>query len=449
MDAERMGLPEHLMRHLETQRGFTGLTPVQARALKYLYGRQDVAMCAPTGSGKTLALCIGLIARLMRDGPMSPQATLFLCPSLPLCRQVAKWLRELWWFPDDELLVYEANNCESPMAMCRELHVNRTRASYILLGTPDVWWAYYNARKEQVLAHRRRGAKSSHSLALTPVMPSVDTIIVDEVDEVLPPSNPEAPGNLLMTELYRHVKYQAPLQLVFSSATLSGSVVNHVRRFMKKHLLESRTTRLFENAVATTSPGSAPSGRSSRVADAIMSRVAIPANISHAFYTADTIAEQRLIFQQLVDGLAADGAYKVLVILPDRVPRDVTLEQLLVHLVPQPSLVVALEAIAGQPTLPKAQTLSVASDAAFSGPRFELLVCTASQSRGIDIDTLTHCWIFAQPQTMLEYAHWCGRVGRLGNSGACATVMPRSFVRTMSNFCENLEIRFTLHKRFA
>jgi Lhr-like helicase len=472
LDAEKMGLPGHLMEHLQRHRGFKGLTSVQARALKYLYGRQDVAMCAPTGSGKTLALCIGLIARLMRDGPMTPQATLFLCPSAPLCSQVARWLRELWWFPGDQQLVYEAHLVGNVDRMYTELNHTWQRSSYILVGTPDVWWAYYEKKKREM---RDRNIK--HSFSLTPVMSNLDTIIVDEVDEVLPPHLPDAAGNLLMHELYRHVKYQSPLQLVFSSATLSGSVVNHIRKFMKKNLLESRTSRLFENSVAMpglslpnasisrgTTQHLSQSGKhvASRVAGAIMSRVTIPANISHTFYTADTLAEQKVVIQQLAAGLSSSPSTtnsrvrKVLVILPDRVQIRSVADQLFLNIEPKPQAVVMLEEAVGLPTKPKLHSSHAprAGNTNAGTPNellppfvWEVVVCTSSQSRGVDIDTLTHCWILSKPESMLEYAHWCGRVGRLGELGACAMLMPRSFVRTMSTFCENLEIPFTLMRR--
>lgn len=363
LDPERMGLPPQLVRYLEyelldyggsrlrsrgqgnafspspsfrVQEGFRGLTPVQARILQHMYGRQDVAVCAPTGTGKTLALCLGVVARLMREGPMKLLSTLVLVQSDYLALQVERWLREMWWFTNDDRLVFAATSDLPPSLVYRRLTRELVRDAdnprrvidqldhrpYICVATPEVMWRFYERRKAAVKNRedrkrmtRKYNSKGSYSFAVTPVIPSLDLVIVDEADAVVPMTNANAPGNLLVKELCRGVKYQSPTQFLFTSATLSGSTVNHIRRFMKKKLLGDYSSHIFEHANSFTTSvadsmlevSSSSYGRDGGAGGAegfacrrgtadgvppVVSRASVPQHISHLFYTADSYEEQ-------------------------------------------------------------------------------------------------------------------------------------------------------------
>lgn len=100
------------------------------------------------------------------------------------------------------------------------------------------------------------------------------------------------------------MKYQAPVQIVFTSVTLSGSLVNHIRRYMKKNLLGDRASRIFESENnAHKLPAldhhnhhhhHQTNKEKKNMADCqgIISRLSVPSNIKHYFYIADTVDEQ-------------------------------------------------------------------------------------------------------------------------------------------------------------
>ncbi|RNF27556.1 putative ATP-dependent DEAD/H RNA helicase [Trypanosoma conorhini] len=489
LDSERMGLPPHLVQYLHRRfsseasprdaslrgggagAGFQGLTMVQARALQHLYAQQDVALCAPTGTGKTFALCLALVARLMRDGPMKLFSVLFLAQNDHLCRQIARWMQEMWWFEADDRLVFAATSDVPPSVvyqrLTRELvrdaagNVVRSldRRPYVCVATPEVFWEFFQRRKQSILRREAAAGRRKHSFALTPVLPSIDLVVVDEVDDVLPSTRPDAAGNLLMKELYRFVKYQAPVQLVFTSATLAGSTVNHVRRFLKKSVLESRTSRIFESEMESFAQKAKATGN--------LSKARVPDGIQHRFYTADTLEEQRECVAAAVresgpgDESPAHpmGEMKALVILPNSGSVDLFVQRVLTPAQPDDKFTVEMLDTLQEPRKrrggregvarsgPPAAALDVNASSTGARPVRQFILCLSSAVRGIDINDLTHVMILATPQSALDYAHWCGRVGRLGGSGVSVVIMSRFAVRKMSAFCDTLNIPFKVGRR--
>ncbi|PBJ80252.1 ATP-dependent DEAD/H RNA helicase [Trypanosoma cruzi cruzi] len=488
LDPERMGLPPHLVQYLHRRfsheksssdasmkrdddaGGFQGLTMVQARALQHFYAQQDVALCAPTGTGKTFALCLALIARLMRDGPMKLFSVLFLAQNDHLCRQIAQWMREMWWYESDERLVFSATSDLPPnvvyQRLTRELIRDAAgkivgsadRRPYVCVATPEVFWEFFQRRKQSILSREATLGRKKHSFALTPVLPSIDLVVVDEVDEVLPSTRPDAAGNLLMKELYRFVKYQAPVQLVFTSATLAGSTVNHVRRFLKKSVLESKTSRIFESEIESFSQKAKATGN--------LSKAIVPDGIQHLFYTADTLEEQRECLAAAIkesghgmEGNAEPtGKMKILVILPDSGNVDLFVQRVLRPA--QPDERFKVEQIGTQQGSCKqregkeggthANSLTTHNShlsPAESISVRQFILCASSCVRGIDIGDLTHVMILATPQSALDYAHWCGRVGRFGGRGVSIVIMSRFAVRKISLFCDTLDIPFKVKRR--
>jgi hypothetical protein len=418
-----------------------------------------------------------------------------------------RWLREMWWVqPYDSRLLFAA----TPDRSVRDIddclggysrydaekgrYMFVDERPYLVVATPEVMWGFYERRKAKMIQREKAGLVKRRNFSLTPVIASVDTLIVDEVDAVLPSNISDAPGNLLLGELYRFVKFQAPIQLIFNSATLSGSTVNHVRRFMKKNMLESKSSRIFETEAASVSreegaaegyatPASARSlapsamraaGNAESLSTAertrrtsIISKVTMPASIQHLFMTADTPDEQRECIMKVLAKLAAassehqesfpqpdDGAtgsvLRALFVLPnDESQRQ---QDEFIEAVLKPAFVHCCSALAVPVVHVRASakervsmSKSVTNDDGSSSAAF---VCLADAARGLNFASLDVVVILCRPRTMLEYAHLAGRVGRMGQAGLAVTVMQRSFVRVMSAFCDSLGLPFRVERRF-
>ena len=263
IDPDRFGLPDTLVAYLDREK-VTHLTPVQAKTLQCMYASCDVAACAPTGSGKTFGICLGLVARLMREGPTVPFQTIFLAPSNELCWQIAHWIKSMWHFPNDPSLVFAATSDLSPEDVDYRLEhkdyqqVNQStatvRAPSIVVATPEVAWEYHQRRVIEIerasnpkFFAGNAGARRATGL---PTFPNMDTFVRDEVDAILPPNQHDAPGNQLLEKCLESFTYQAPLHLILNSATLSNPTISWVKRFLRGGLLESTAVRLFDTEVA-------------------------------------------------------------------------------------------------------------------------------------------------------------------------------------------------------
>jgi hypothetical protein len=106
----------------------------------------------------------------------------------------------------------------------------------VIVTTPERFWEYYLEERASQL--RYEGVKErAKTLHVRPVFPSIHTLVIDEVDRVMPPTDPAAAGNLLVEAVAAPTKFQSPLHLVFNSATLSPTAVTHMRRFMRKGIM--------------------------------------------------------------------------------------------------------------------------------------------------------------------------------------------------------------------
>lgn len=300
LETPRLGLPAALLQKLKSKEiGISHLTPVQAKMLQRAFLLHDCAVSAETGSGKTYGLCIALLAKLLRNGPNRAHSALFLVPSDILVHQVATWITQLWPYENDKRdflssfersklqrhgvsppvitnsIVATIYNSEKPKNAYNRVISSKIRVpSQVIVAAPEIFWQLFLMRKskfentlsafewekkEIVRDFLSAGGKNTESqfelgyrtkaslkTQIRPIFSSIDTVVVDEADAVLPADNLAAAGNLLLGELTNPVRFKSPLQLLINSATLTPTTVSHLRRFLRKNVFASTTSRIFE-----------------------------------------------------------------------------------------------------------------------------------------------------------------------------------------------------------
>lgn len=493
IDASLMGFPPFLMERLASF-GVHRLTPVQSKLFTHCYANFDAAVCGPTGSGKTLGLCIAVISKLMRQGPMNLLSTIVMVPSDILAAQVNGWLHDLWRFPGDPQLTLVLRESEGGADKLLRLIMDddtvRTEpwlhsndAPYIVVATPSVLWAAYATKMQLLVDHPLR----RQNVSQLRVLPTVDSIFIDEVDAVLPHGNRSAPGNMLLADLVVRNKYEAPLQTIMTSATLAPSTVNHVRRFMKKSIFADLTAQVFENddaEVLNSSVHQAMSGRTmanrrgvprpspkaGNRDEVAANRLLCPPTVQHRFFVANTAAEQVDALNDMVKEVvetaefvamqstsynaeaeahvvdhrrAAAAAIRAVVVIDPSMPFD-QFTQNVIEKLEIPGRVADHRKLAVNRFRRSDWDTTIDGDAA-TGPVF--LPLTTDVVRGVDVEAATHVVFVAHPASALDYVHWAGRIGRLGAAGTCVVLMRRQNVRHVTGYCESIGVDMKIKRR--
>ncbi|KNH08234.1 ATP-dependent DEAD/H RNA helicase [Perkinsela sp. CCAP 1560/4] len=502
---DRMGLHPVLIEKMSEKFGIKQLTPIQARMLQCFYARYDICSCAPTGSGKTLAICIALVARLMRDGPPKQGSTVFLVPTEELGYQIERWMRSLWWYSEEEDPLFLSHcTSERDVAIAYAIGTESEdvirvgsenyilpnlsgniryppRNPYILLSTPETFWGWL---KDWVPLRESSVNKR--------LFPQLDTVIIDEVESVLKVDanmlEVDCVGRKILQQLYVCKPYDTPIQVLFNSATLGPTTVNHLRRFMKKNIFDAATVRMFpdtdvkgEYLHSTTdalhrgdpraSAGDryqnsltfTPSDRwndedSSRQMQVRKMRYSVPSSVRvlfHLLYTVPTgpremalCAMLKIIKRLLVDRFHCSKALVVTDTDED--------ETFMIRSLQNPdefgdrkSTTRALQS-ASSPSTEERAISPVKDNGAIQGSSGEsqtIIVSSARRIRGIDIPELQIAFIASTPKNVMDFVHLAGRVGRLGFPGSCIFFIQPSDCRVMRDYCSLLNIDFDIHNK--
>ena len=504
---DRMGLHAHLLQVMRAKFGIKMLTPVQARVLQCMHARYDICSCAPTGSGKTFAICIGLVARLMREGPPKQGSTVFLVPTEELGYQIERWLRALWWYSEDQDPLF-LTHCVSAAEVANAYRIPPSKDDtvtvgdqcftlpnlsgnlrypdqnpYILLSTPEVFWEWlqYHVSMSENSINKR-------------LFPQVDTIVIDEVESVLTVDanipDKDAPGRKVMQQLYVCKPYDAPINVVLNSATLSPTVMNHARKYLKKSVFDPATVRMFADTNTRGEYSNTPTEArknfprsESQASPTLMPyeslyddaptrthyarmRYKIPSTVQVSFYLltdavgAKTEKQLALILDAVLKLLNGKMRCKKALIVTETDLAETYMIHLLQrsHMLQDTHAAIEKYGDSEQSNLPKkerSQEKENISDSLIQEQGSDVnqtnetntqtvIVSSSRRIKGIDIPGLETAFIASSPKNAMDFVHLAGRVGRMGSSGNCVFLILPGACRKMQEYCSVLNIPFSI-----
>jgi superfamily II DNA/RNA helicase len=77
---------------------------------------------------------------------------------------------------------------------------------------------------------------------------------------------------------------------------------------------------------------------------------------------------------------------------------------------------------------------------------FDIETISAEQVRGFDDKNVKMVVILSKADSIREFVHWSGRVGRMGNEGDAVHVLSRTWMRETAEYCERLGLKFKVLK---
>ncbi len=335
--------------------GFKILTEVQTRVIPLMLEGKDVLAQSQTGSGKTAAFAFPILNNLINSEDRGLIKTLVLAPTRELAIQVADAIKE-----------YGRHQKVSVLPIYGGQHYGTSRRRLkegvdVIVGTPG--------RLQDLI--RQNILDLSH----------VDTVILDEADEMLSMGFVEDVENILQ-------ETPPTRQTTLFSATLPQSI----RRLADKYMHDPET---------------------------IM--------VEHKALTVDTI-DQRYYMVKEKDKLAAlirlfeaEEIGSTLVFTKTRVGSSKLANNLIQQGFPA-------EALNGD--LAQDARLQVLNR--FRGGQIKVLVATDVAARGLDIDDISHVVNFDIPTDPEAYVHRIGRTGRAGKNGVAISLLAPKDQRFLS-----------------
>ena len=341
MNFSDLNLTTPLLNALADQE-FEYATPVQAEAFPVIMSGKDVICIAQTGTGKTLAYLLPLLRQLKYDEQRHPRI-LIVVPTRELVLQVTAEIKKLTTYMTLRFAgVYGGTNIKTQGQVVYD-------GLDILIATPG----------------------RLYDLALNGVLrlKSVQTLVIDEVDEML---------NLGFRQQLITLMDSLPgrRQNLMFSATLSSDVENLVNKY-------------FDNCYKIEIvPHGTP-------LELINQKIYLVPN----FYTKINLLEHLL-------NADADTT-KVLVFAGTKKLADRLFEQISGKFPGQFGVVHSN----------KSQNQRINTLKSFNGGEIRVLIATDLMARGLDIIDVTHVINFDMPDVPGDYIHRIGRTGRAGKDG--------------------------------
>ncbi|EHI74148.1 superfamily II DNA and RNA helicase [Streptococcus criceti] len=330
-----MQLPSLLAERLKSA-GIQELTPIQEQAFEPILSGQTVLGISPTGTGKTLAYLLPLLSKLTSK---KAQQILILAPNTELAGQIFEVTKD-WAEP----LGYTAQVLLSGSSQKRQIE-RLKKGPQILIGTPGRVFELIKLKKVKMM--------------------NVDTIVLDEFDELLGDSQYQ-----FVSKICHHVPRDH--QLIYMSATA---------KIDRSQLAE----------------GTLEIDLSGQKLD----------NISHYYLQVDK--RHRL---ELLRKLSNIPDFRGLVFFNSLSDLGAAEERLQYNGASAVSLASDVNVKFRKVILEK-----------FKNHELALLLATDLVARGIDIENLETVVNYEVPRDKEAYTHRAGRTGRMGKNGAVVTLI--------------------------
>jgi superfamily II DNA/RNA helicase len=342
--------------------GFETMTSVQTTAIPLIMEGKDVVAESPTGTGKTLAYLLPVLNKI--DDKMQNTQAVILASSQELVMQILSEVQK--WGEGSGIksasLIGGAN-------LKRQIDKLK-KSPHIIVGTPGR--TYELIKQKKLKMHK------------------VQTVVLDEGDQLLTPEHNETVKNIVKATLADQ------RQLLLFSATLPETVEKSIKRLANDP--EVITVKKDESIDA--------------------------AKVEHIYF----LSEQRDKIKVL-EKIARLNGTKSLVFIKDIANLTIAAEKLKFKDIHVGQLHSDLNKQDRQRYLNK-----------FRDGNSEMLLVTEVAARGLDIKGVTHVVHYDLPREQDQYIHRSGRTGRFGAEGTVISIVNEREERDLKRFCKALNI---------
>jgi superfamily II DNA/RNA helicase len=442
-------------------------TPLQQALLpSVLRERKDLIIRDVTGSGKSFGITLALLGSdSKRSETIAFQkkvcpSNLIIVPHNDLVVQVASWVRKILpeaEFPTLDNIIQTTFRPGSQTWQIPTFGQHENNSPHILVGTPTRLLDHWKVQELNLSA--------------------LDTIVLDEVDQMTPPiprfnakkqkvreMHPKE-IELLVSEIFAsHSRANAGLstngetinsrpRCIAISATASSQVRSHLKKLGWIH---SRRSLFIDPTQATTSPGTlihqcVALNRGMTSVDNAQTASMMISEKNASFYESRKNSDQSKTFTELpqesspsipqfgqdpnVDDFASatvsycevNKVENALVIpIADSTTKLVEAFQGFSHVETQ--LLDQRTNLDSIPTTSKKDTPMPSPNKA----KLRLTIFSPTSARGMHFENYGHIFILGSPKTANDYLHLSGRVGRMGHAGTVVTMVPYSKAQHMT-----------------
>jgi superfamily II DNA/RNA helicase len=340
--------------------GFQTLTSVQSTTIPLLIEGRDVIAESPTGTGKTLAYLLPVLNKI--DPKMQNTQAVILASSQELVMQILSEIQK--WGEGTDI---KAATLIGGANLKRQLDKLK-KSPHIIVGTPGR--TYELIKQKKLKMHK------------------VQTVVLDEGDQLLTPEHSETIKNIVKSTLADQ------RQLLLFSATLPPAVEKSVKHLAKDpEVIKVKKDETIDAA-----------------------------NVEHIYF----FSEQREKIK-ILEKIARLKGLKTLVFIKDIANLTISAEKLKFKDIHVGQLHSDLTKQDRQRYLKK-----------FREGDNEMLLVTDIAARGLDIKGVTHVVHYDFPREQDQYIHRSGRTGRFGAEGTVISIVNEREERDLKKFCKAL-----------